>query len=89
MFPKKSHGMNKPMLFLSNIIIFIVFTVIYWFMETSNPGEHFGDTFDPIYFSIITHTTIGFGDISPKTIAARRVTSAHAILTLIFTLYYL
>jgi uncharacterized membrane protein len=89
MFPKKSKGMDKPMLFMSNAIIFVVFTTLYWLMDSKEPGKHFGSNFDPVYFSIITHTTIGFGDISPKTTAARRVTSAHAVLTLVFTLYYL
>lgn len=89
MFPKKTRGMNKPMLFLSNGLIFTVFTLIYWLMEKKDPGVHFGTQFDPLYFSVITHTTIGFGDISPQTTVARRVTSLHAVLTLVFTLYYL
>lgn len=77
------------MLFLSNALIFTVFTIVYWTMEKKQPGIHFGTNFDPLYFSVITHTTIGFGDIAPQSTLARRVTSLHAALTLIFTLYYL
>lgn len=77
------------MLFLSNAVIFMVFTVIYWLMEQQQPGHHFGSDFDPLYFSIITHTTIGFGDIHPTSKTARYVTALHATLTLVFTLYYI
>ena len=77
------------MLFVSNGLVFAVFTVIYWIMNKLQPGVHFGDAFDPLYFSVITHTTIGFGDISPKTRVARYVTSLHAVLTLVVTLYYI
>lgn len=89
MFQKKSTRPDKHMLFITNAIVFVMFTVIYWIMDTMRPGIHFGDSFDPVYFSVITHTTIGFGDISPKTTVARYITSLHAVLTLVVTLYYI
>ena len=89
MFPKKSITINKPMLFLSNAVIFAVFTMVYWLMDREQPGVHFGPEFDPVYFSVITHTTIGFGDVYPVSKSARYVTAMHATLTLVFTLYFI
>ena len=77
------------MLFISNVVVFLAFTIIYWIMEKRDRGKHFGKDFDPVYFAIITQTTVGFGDSHPETRQARYVTSLHAILTLIFTLYYI
>lgn len=87
--PRKASGDSKHMLFTSNAIIWVLFTVIYWAMDRANPGKHFGPQFNPVYYGVVVHTTIGFGDIVPQTPEARWVTSAHAVLTLVATLYYL
>jgi hypothetical protein len=80
---------TKSLLFASNAIILVVFTLVYWQMESAAPGKHFGPDFDPLYFGIVTHTTIGFGDLAPLTKEARWITSLHAVLTLMATLYFL
>ncbi len=36
--------------------------------------------FTPFYFSIVTYTTLGFGDIKPKTLAGELVVSSEVIL---------
>ena len=46
--------------------------------------ESFGNFFDALYFSIMTLTSVGYGDIVPTTVAGKTVTSfavlAYAIL---------
>ncbi len=36
------------------------------------------------YYSFVTLTTLGFGDISPLTVAARRLTTAEAVVGQLF-----
>ena len=36
--------------------------------------------FDAFYFSAITHTTVGFGDISPETKEAKLASMHHVLL---------
>ena len=36
--------------------------------------------FTPFYFSIVTYTTLGFGDVKPKTLAGELVVSSEVIL---------
>jgi hypothetical protein len=68
---------NKAMLLASQGIIWLVFTMIYYVMEMQSPGEHFGDDFSAPYFATITQTTVGFGDITPKTYTSRMIVSLH------------
>lgn len=72
---------NKALLVASQIIIWVTFTLLYAFMDAYDPGVHFGDDFNPPYFSTITQLTIGFGDIAPKTMLARALVSIHAIVS--------
>ena len=52
-------------------------------MMTQSP-ESFGNFFDAMYFSIMTLTSVGYGDIVPVTVAGKTVTSiavlAYAVL---------
>jgi len=73
------------------VIILVVFTRIHGLIEALSPGSYHVDgpplaerpdltliaTFQ--YFSIITLTTVGFGDIVPVTAAARLATGFEAI----------
>jgi Ion channel len=36
--------------------------------------------FTPYYFSIVTFTTLGFGDVKPKTLAGELIVSSEVIL---------
>ena len=62
-----------------NIVIYIVFTIIYM------RNKHFFNkknitTSDIAYFSSITHSTVGYGDIMPITKMGKLLTSIHIML---------
>ena len=54
-------------------IPFVAAGLIYRIEQQANP-EHFGTFFDAFYFSVVTLTTVGFGDMVPRTEAGRAVT---------------
>ena len=69
-------GQNK--LFTDHIICIIIFSVIYYFAAknfgTKDEKEQFKGPNDCLYFSCITHFTVGFGDITPKSNLLRFLT---------------
>jgi uncharacterized membrane protein len=68
-------------------VIFTIFTALYWLMDFK---KHFGtDPKDILYFSATVHSTVGFGDITPKTQAAKTVVTLHMVLSFIATLLVL
>lgn len=69
----------SPHPFRMILVAWLFFAVIYQIMHAWS-SKHFGfdDPFvDSLYFSMTTTTTTGFGDISPKTPAARLVVTLH------------
>ncbi|MCK5872939.1 MAG: potassium channel protein [Methylococcales bacterium] len=64
---------------LMGFLVFISSTAIYLF-ENDTSGGNIGDLFDAFYWSIVTLSTVGYGDITPQTIGGRLVT-----ITLILT----
>jgi voltage-gated potassium channel len=54
-------------------IIFIYSGLIYQVEHPVNPRE-FGTFFDAVYFSVVTMTTVGFGDITPTSDAGKLMT---------------
>lgn len=72
---------NKAFLVASQLLIWVVFTLLYAAMDSFDPNVHFGPGFNPPYFATITQLTIGFGDIAPKTLSARMLVSLHAIIS--------
>jgi voltage-gated potassium channel len=61
------------LLFVFAFLIFTSATVLYIF-EGSGQNTNISDFFDSIYWSIITITTVGYGDITPATAMGRAVT---------------
>ena len=87
--PKKSEKSSKLKngigIFLSNIALITSFATIYsLFLNEShwNGLDHNSTWFDCFYFSFTTMTTIGFGDISPKSQAAKIVCIFQQVIVL-------
>ena len=67
-----------------HLIVYITFTIIY----SNLPDDDFiinndlSKQYNRLYFSAITHTTIGYGDILPKTPRCKLITMLHAFIVL-------
>ena len=82
---------NKTRTIIVNVFLIIIFTSIYYKLGTN---EHFYFNNEPnqtelsllnaFYFTVITHLTIGYGDISPKGNLLRFITMIQCICMLIF-----
>ncbi len=79
----------------SNLAIIFIFSIIYWtygttenltFQESLGINDKINYT-SALYYSFITHSSIGYGDITPKSIFMQRIVMCHIIilsLTLLF-----
>lgn len=64
-----------------NIILIIIFCFLYQIISTLEPRSFTKalSLFDSLYFSFTTQSTVGYGDITPKTILARFTTMIHML----------
>lgn len=63
------------------LVITIIYAIGYSFMKPSDFG--FKDKLDPFYFSFTTMSTVGYGDLSPKTWRAKMVVMSQQFFLLI------
>ena len=71
--------------FITNIIICLLFAFIYYnlrFNDNFHGLDCNSSIIDAFYFSLTTHSTIGYGDIYPKTSPARLFVMIHHIIVL-------
>ena len=56
------------------LLIGIMWAGVYAILRSVSPGSFSGTpgSFDPIYFSFVTLTTVGYGDVAPLTILSKR-----------------
>ena len=74
---------TKPQLFGGLFFLTIlVFTFIYAIFPSTIQGVN--SIFDAFYFSIVTITTLGFGEILPEDLAGRLLVCAEAICGIVF-----
>nr|QLC35873.1 potassium channel protein kcv [Acanthocystis turfacea Chlorella virus IL-M] len=68
------------LLLIIHLSILVIFTTIYKML----PGGMFSNTdpswVDCLYFSASTHTTVGYGDLTPKSPVAKLTATAHMLI---------
>lgn len=79
-------------LFLTHITIITIFFITYYTLSkdiTNFSGMN--DSVDVLYFTLGTHSTIGFGDITPQTRKAKLFVILHTIciILLMIDMYYM
>ena len=84
---RSPHPMLRATVAMATVIplFLILFAWIYLTMSTSNPA-FFGHPLDrtsSLYFTVTVFSTVGFGDITPKTDVARLVTTVQMMTDLI------
>jgi Ion channel len=83
----RSYKRSMLLLFFNYIEIVISFGVLYTLGDNMNkPFQHW---FDPIYFSVISSNSIGFGDYVPVTTFGRVLVSIQGMFFLSFVVLFL
>ena len=67
---------------LLSIITYVMASLMY-LIEKGNDIEHFGSIFRALWFSFVSVTTIGYGDITPASTIGKIVASIFALLGII------
>jgi hypothetical protein len=70
---------------LYHLLIILIFALIYHSLGRFNGGygkHNKLSFFDSLYFSLTTHTTIGYGDIAPADTLTRSLVMCHMIILL-------
>lgn len=83
----RSYRRNILMLFFNYLEISLCFAVIYASMHLL--GDKTYDAMDYIYFSVVTSTTIGYGDMSPVTHAGQFTVCVQAVMVVAFIVLFL
>lgn len=76
--------LNQNKFLPAHLIVIVSFTLIYMMMASSHgtdeDKEHFSNFADSLYYTTITHFTVGFGDVSPKSKLLRALTMIQVVL---------
>jgi hypothetical protein len=83
----RSYKRSMLLLFFNYIEIVLSFGVLY--SCGNNMNIPFTTWYDPIYFSIVTSSSIGFGDYYPVTMFAKALVSVQALFFLTFVVLFL
>ena len=75
-------GQNKFLKY--HVMVFIFFAVLYHYFKQEEDKESLKTFEDALYFSIVNHFTVGFGDITPKSKTLRRLCMLQIILAFVF-----
>ncbi|MBQ9641071.1 MAG: ion transporter [Bacteroidaceae bacterium] len=74
-------SMNKILVyFLFVIVLVTIIGTLMYMIEGQQPGTQFTDIPTSIYWAIVTMTTVGYGDITPITVAGRLLSAVVMIL---------
>jgi hypothetical protein len=83
----KSYKRSMMLLFFNYIEIIFSFAVLYSLGENMN--KPFQTWYDPIYFSVITSNSIGYGDFHPVTSYAKFLVCMQALFFMTFLVLFL
>ena len=76
--------LNQNKFLPSHLFVVLCFALIYMIMSTSHgtdeDKEHFSNFFDSLYYTTITHFTVGFGDVAPKSKLLRALTMIQIVI---------
>lgn len=75
------------------IIAHFIVIIIFWFINSKlfadNTQKHFETEFktqhEVFYYTIVSHLTIGFGDVYPLTTTAKNITILHGLIAFFLT----
>lgn len=89
MFPINSeikYNIKKYTIYYHLFLLLFFSTTYYLFLkkEDFKGGDNLKDYFDYLYFSVVTHASIGYGVISPKTKRAKILVTLHIVLAFTF-----
>ena len=76
---------NLPRVLAIGASLIAVGAVVVFVLEHRQNPEHFGDIFDSLWWSVVTYTTVGYGDRFPVTAAGRAFTIAMMFSGLLVT----
>lgn len=83
----RSYKRSMLLLFFNYLEIVVAFGVLYTL--GNNMSKPFAHWFDPIYFSLVTSNSIGFGDYYPITTYGKVLVSMQALFFLSFVILFL
>ena len=75
---------NQNKFLPAHLMVIIAFTLIYMMMSpsrgTDEDKENYSNFADSLYYTTVTHFTIGFGDVTPKSKLLRALTMLQIII---------
>lgn len=78
---------NQNKFLVNHLISIVIYGFIYYIYVkkygTKIEKENFSELLDCIYFSCVTHFTVGFGDISPKSKTMKLLTMSQILIAFI------
>ncbi|NPB04203.1 MAG: hypothetical protein GXO39_07315 [Thermotogae bacterium] len=86
------YGTSIARIFASSVFVIIVFSWIYWYLEIPSYYNFKGGLvtvssfWDTLYFSIVTFTTLGYGDYAPHNY--KLIAASEALLGAFFISYF-
>ncbi|KAL0476392.1 KCNB1 [Acrasis kona] len=66
------------------VVSWLTMSMLLYFAERERQPEYFGSITKSMWFAAVTMTTIGYGDVTPKTVLGKILTIAFGIMALVF-----